>query len=97
MKTKLIAQEILIIHTSTLFNTQFNGKAEEVKNHQILAEACRQGLLFDAVPEICTKLFLKEINETDTFLELKYGVFNNSFENELSINPYLFTQNKSEN
>lgn len=101
MKTKLIAQEILITHTSTLFNTQFDerskGHIEQSKNQEILADACWQGLLYEVVPEICTTLFLREINETDYFLELKYGSFNDLFEKKFSINPYLFFQNKSEN
>ena len=101
MKTKLVAQEILIIHSSTLFNTQFDEMSEDhieqSNNQEILADACRNGLLVELVPEICSELFLEEINETGSFLELRYGLFNNLFEKEFSINPYLFFRNKSEN
>lgn len=97
MKTKLIAREILIIYSSTLFNTPFDEENEQSIKNETLADACRQGLLYEMIPEIWSKLFLKEINETNSFLELKYGNFNKSFDKELSINPYLFFQNKSEN
>ena len=101
MKTKLIAQEILIIHNSTLFNKQLDevqdAGTDRFTLREKLTNACWLGLLFEVVPEICTNLFLREINETNSFLELKYGDFDNTFEESLSINPYLFYKNKSEN
>ena len=101
MKKKLIAQEILIIHSSTLFNRQLDKVKDDNTNQftlrEKLADACWQGLLYEVVPEICTNLYLTEINEANSFLELKYGDFENTFEESLSINPYHLFKNKSEN
>ena len=99
MKTKLIAQEILIVYT--VFKNQPLENNENQSDHtnpqKRLAEVSRQGLLTDIIPNNFPKLPLREINETYTFLELKYGDFNSSFDDHLSINPYIFYQKKSEN
>lgn len=101
MKTKLIAQEILINHNSKYFNNQFEKQRGEYINPdstcELFADACQQGFLFEIIPEICTQLPLKEINATGSFLVLKYGDYINSIEKPRSINPYLFFQNKIEN
>lgn len=101
MKNNLIAQEILIAYKSTPFNKQFEKKNRDDSSNftpkEMIADACWNGILFEIVPEITTHLSLRDINETESFLALNYGAFDYSFDNELSLNPYLFLQSISEN
>lgn len=101
MKTRLIAQEILIVYSSTLFtrmsNDENSDQIHHPASHEIFQNTFRKNLLSEDVFENCTKLFLKEINETNSFLELEYDDFQNKSEQSLSINSYLLFKNKSEN
>lgn len=101
MKSKLIAQEILIVNSSTLFTRIFNDENNDKDNfpasHEIFHNTFKKNFFAEEVIDNCAKLMLKEINETNSFLELKYGDFQTITEKSLSINPYLLFKNKSEN
>lgn len=102
MKTIIHTQEILIVHHHNWFTRELEEKDKETNRpnytpNEKLAEACWNGLLSELVPEICTHLSLNEINETYSFLELKYGGFASHFDKSFSINPYVVLDSYCEN
>lgn len=95
METKVICQEILIIHHSQFFSKELDEREgmEEIRKLspvERLAEACWNGLINETLPEICSSLLLTEITEADEFIELRYNESSQKPEREFSINPYAF-------
>jgi len=93
-------QEILL-----LFNTSFSdrncyqpaksNKYNFSENKQQLKDACWRGMVPSLLPECFDfktdkSMHLWEINEADTFIQLKFSRFVPHTEKEFSINPYLF-------
>ena len=103
MKTNFAQQEILLM-TGTSFssrpwcdkennNDQNNGDPQDR-----LKEACWNGLLPEILPEVCKpmigerKLFLWQVREAFSFIELDLGEEPGEIEKYFSINPYSFLQ-----
>ena len=101
MENNATQQEILLV-TGTSFAARQacekddSGNAGPLTNNDRLQAACWNGLLPDMLPEILQKtengqqLFLWQVYETTSFLELKLGNYEEDSEKELSIDPYLF-------
>jgi len=101
METTTIQQEILLV-TGTSFSTgEFCRTSDGFSyNHltekQKLEVACWNGLLPVMLPEIFKqhpshrKLYLWEIREGSSFIELELGEQYMEFEKEFSIDPYSF-------
>lgn len=68
-----------------------------------LEEACWNGLLNKMLPEMCSpedninSLYIWNIREGSTFLELELGKLPAEIDNYFSINPYFFAELKSLN
>jgi hypothetical protein len=100
MKTNSTQQEVLLITGTTFSARQWcekNGNENE-KNFtekEKLEDACWNGLLQEMLPEICTqpgidkKLFLWQIRQASSFIELEFGEVPEDKENYFSIDPYL--------
>ena len=101
MKTITAQQEILLM-TGTSFSSR-NWCEKETSDDQnkmnpedILKEACWNVLLPYMLPEICQpvlnekKIFLWEITEAASFIEVIMGDVPAETEEYFSINPYLF-------
>ena len=83
MKTTYIQQEILLIMGTTFSIRQWcekdPGKQNNLTEKEQLEEACWNGLLPEMMPEICEipegnkKLFLWQIKEGKSFIELELG------------------------
>ena len=103
MKTNFAQQEILLM-TGTSFssrpwcdkennNDQNNGDPQDR-----LKEACWNGLLPEILPEVCKpmigerKLFLWQVREAFSFIELDLGEEPGEIEKYFSIYPYSFLQ-----
>jgi hypothetical protein len=100
MKTNYIQQEILLI-TGTTFSTSQYCEKDPIKQNNLtekeyLEEACWNGLLQEMIPEICEKpegnkkLFLWQIKEGNSFIELELGELPEKKDNYFSIDPYSF-------
>ncbi len=101
METKSTQHEILLI-TGTSFSSRefYENSDSAVYKHltekQKLEIACWNGLLPEMFPEIFrqysmnTKLYLWEIREGTSFLELELGETYLEFERQFSIDPYSF-------
>jgi hypothetical protein len=101
MKTNTTHQEVLLM-TGTSFSARTwcaNDDAEDRKNitpEDRLKEACWNGLLPEMLPEICTratgdkKLFLWQITEASSFIDVELGEVPVETEKYFSINPYSF-------
>lgn len=105
MEKKYAQQEILLV-TGTSFTSgnfcetsdgiSFNHLSEKEK----LEVACWNGLLPDMLPEIFSrfapqkKLYLWEIREGASFIELELGEQYMEFEKRFSIDPYCFLPTK---
>ena len=103
MKTHTAQQEILLM-TGTSFSSRTwcaNDDVEEQKNitpEDRLKEACWNGLLPEILPEICKpktgdkKLFLWQITEASSFIDVEMGEVPGETEQYFSINPYSFLE-----
>jgi hypothetical protein len=102
MKTNYIQQEILLI-TGTTFSTRQYSEKDPVRQNNLtekeyLEEACWNGLVQQMIPEICEhsegnkKLFLWQIKEGNSFIELELGELPEAKDNHFSIDPYSFMQ-----
>ncbi len=101
MKTNSTQQEILLV-TGTSFSLREFCQTSDGLNYNHLTEkeklevACWNGLLPDMLPEIFVqhsvnkKLYLWEIREGSSFIELKLGEINLELERQFSIDPYSF-------
>ena len=72
------------------------GKQSNLTEREQLEEACWNGLLQEMIPEICEqtegnkKLFLWQIKEGNSFIELELGEIPEQKDNHFSIDPYSF-------
>lgn len=101
MKTNSVQQEILLV-TGTSFSSRQClekddlGSQSNLSEKQLLEEACWNGLLPEMLPEIYeqsgadTKLYLWQIREAKSFIEIELGELPEEKESYLSIDPYLF-------
>jgi hypothetical protein len=108
MKAKSTHQEILLVTGSGFFSQQWCKNEdfaadENLSDQEKLEEACWNGLLQEMLPEICShdkrneKLYLWEIRQGSSFLELELGNCFEEKDNYFSIDPYSFLATKSEN
>ena len=100
MKTNSTQQEILLM-TGTSFSTRQWCQKDDTKQTNYseiekLEDACWNGLLQEMLPEICEqkdktkKLFLWQVKEGKSFIELELGETPEAVEKEFSIDPYSF-------
>lgn len=101
METNSLQQEILLV-TGTSFTSRELCETIDGINYNHLNEkekwitACWNGLLPEILPEvfeqscITKKLYLREVREATSFIELELGDLPLAMEGELSIDPYLF-------
>ncbi|MDP9229793.1 MAG: hypothetical protein M3O67_03855 [Bacteroidota bacterium] len=101
MKTNSTQQEILLV-TGTSFSSREFCESSDVPDYNHLTEkqklvvACWNGLLPEMLPEIFEqhsvnkKLYLWEIREASSFIELELGEIYLEIEKQFSINPYSF-------
>ncbi|MEO6328734.1 MAG: hypothetical protein ABIO55_07375 [Ginsengibacter sp.] len=101
MKTNSAQQEILLVTGTSFSSRQFCENSDETNDEEFtekekLVIACWNGLLPEMLPEIFSessvnkKLYLWEIRETSSFLELDLGEIQAAFEKQFSIDPYSF-------
>ena len=101
MKATAVQQEILLMTGTSFSSRNWCDKepSEDNKNRNAedrLKEACWNGLLPQMLPEICTpvagekKLFLWEIKEAASFINVELGEVPGETEKYFSINPYSF-------
>ena len=101
MKTNFTQQEILLC-TGTSFSLQEFAETNDGLNYNHLTEkeklevACWNGLLPSMLPEVFQqqafnkKLYLWEIREGSSFIELELGEIHLEMEKQFSIDPYSF-------
>jgi hypothetical protein len=101
METHTSQQEILLVTGTSFSSRQFCETSDGI-NYSHLTEkeklevACWNGLLPEMLPEIfqqhgeSKKLYLWEIREASSFIELELGEKYLEFEKEFSIDPYAF-------
>jgi hypothetical protein len=104
MKTNTAQQEILLM-TGTSFSLRSWCDKEENINQNLsseekLKEACWNGMLPEMLPEICKpfigerKLFLWQVREANSFIELDLAEEPCEMNKHFSINPYSFLEKK---
>lgn len=100
MELKSNQQEILLI-TGTSFSSRHCYQKEDPENPDHLSEieqleeACWNGLLGEMLPEICAKpankkIYLWQIKEACSFIEIELGELPKEKEKYFSIDPYTF-------
>lgn len=101
MEPKITSQEILIPTESQFYSrylTVEEGRDISFATHkEILTNACWNGMLETAIPEILPQLSLININEGNRFLDLRFSSYGQHVEGEFSINPYLFLLTERKN
>jgi hypothetical protein len=106
MKTTFAQQEILLMTGTSFSSRQWCEKNDQDdQNHltekEQLEEACWNGLLPEILPEIygkacgATKLYLWQIKEAVSFIEIELGELPAEKEKYFSIDPYSFLQMQS--
>ncbi len=102
METNYLQQEILLVtgtsFTAREFSETATGSAyNNFTDKEKLISACWNGLLPEILPEIFEqplannkKLYLREIIEASSFIELQLGETDAVLEYEFSIDPYSF-------
>jgi hypothetical protein len=105
MKTNFTQQEILLI-TGTSFSEREwsknddDGKRKNFTDKDKLEEACWNGLLYEMLPEIFKKsidgkkLYLWEIKQGASFIDIELGEVPAKKDNYFSIDPYCFLNDK---
>src|SRR6266513_1191763 len=99
MKTNSTQQEILLMTGTHFSSRQWCEKNSPVQDHltdkEQLQNACWNGLLQEMLPEICKptaenkNLYLWQITEATSFIDLELGEVPGEIEKYHSINPYL--------
>ncbi|MEO6721341.1 MAG: hypothetical protein ABIN67_13305 [Ferruginibacter sp.] len=101
-------QEILIV-TGTGFASRQYSERDEMDNSRSLSpneklqEACWNGQVQEMIPEIFyptdhpVKLYLWQLKEASHFLSLELGECPSDIDSYLSIDPYLFLMQATEN
>ena len=107
MKTDSTQQEILLLTGTTFSKREWcettSGDKNNLTSKEQLEEACWNGLLQEILPEIYmlpesqNKLFIWQIKEGKSFIELELGEIPGETDNQLSINPYSFLHFQSLN
>src|SRR5215212_9660764 len=100
MKTIPTQQEILLLTGTKFSEREWAEKLVEDKNKlsatEKLEDACWNGLLGEMLPEVIQKttegkkLFLWNVRQCRSFLEIELGESSPVIERENSIDPYLF-------
>lgn len=100
MKTNSTQQEILLMTGTSFSSRQWCEKTDPVQNNftdkEQLQNACWNGLLQEMLPEICKptaedkNLYLWQITEASSFIDLELGEVPGEIEKIYSINPYSF-------
>ena len=101
MKANSTQMEIIILAGTSFSASQTSDKPEATSKparteKEILTEACWNGMLPEILPEVFVqmpvgkKMYLWEIKEADTFIELEMGELQEDKEKYFSINPYAF-------
>jgi hypothetical protein len=100
MKTKLVNQEILLMTDTTFACGDWCEKdmqsSKALSAQEQLEEACWNGLLEELLPGIIKKsasgkkLFLRQIIQCSSFLEIDLCESPVQGDDTLSVNPYLF-------
>ena len=104
MERNTTQQEILLMTGSAFFQQQCYEKNEQDKDsnknmsqREKLEEACWNGLLPEILPEIFAetnaqkkKLYLWQVKEGASFLELELGEYPEEKDSYFSIDPYSF-------
>ena len=101
MKTNSTQQEILLMTGTTFSSRQCYEKngldnKRELSEMEQLEEACWNGLLPQMLPEIYelpggdTKLYMWQIKEAGSFIEIELGDLPEEKEKFFSIDPYSF-------
>lgn len=100
METNATKQEILLVTGTTFSNREWCHKDGKVNNNfterEQLEEACYNGLLEELLPEVFIqlppekRLFLWEIKQGNSFIELELGEIPGHPEQVFSIDPYSF-------
>ena len=101
MKTNSTQQEIILL-TGTTFSAREwcerdSNKENKFSDREQLEEACWNGLLPEMLPEVYLqkedhKLFLWQIIECKSFIEIGLGETPESVDARFSIDPYSFLQ-----
>ena len=108
MKTTATQQEILLIIDTTFSYRQWCrvdnfDSASNLSEVERLEEACWNGLLNDALPEIYdlpsdNKIsYLWSVRRAASFVELELGEYPADKEKDFSINPYSFLERQNFN
>lgn len=94
---KILQQEVLLMTRTTFSARQCWQKNEAAADHlseaEQLQEVCCNGLLPQMLPEICIadkNLFISQINENKSCIEIELGEFPAARELRSSIDPYSF-------
>ncbi len=100
MKTNSTHQEILLLTGTSFSSKEWSYKDSDKKNNltekEQLEEACYNGMLEQMLPEVFTKLtaknrmYLWDIKQGNSFIELELGEAPEEKENYFSIDPYSF-------
>jgi hypothetical protein len=107
MKQDYTSQEVLLV-TGTSFSsrqwckTDESEKAENSNEHDLLQEACWNGLIGEMLPEIvadskATGMYLWKVHVGQSFIELEMGKSPEQVDSYFSIDPYCFITVQSEN
>ncbi len=107
MKKNSTQQEILLLtgtnFTSRQWCTKDDAVSKNLTEEEKLEEACWNGLLPEMLPELCgkgirsKKMFVWQIKEAASFLELELGEYPAKKDNYYSIDPYSFLAERSDN
>ena len=100
MKTDFTQQEILLLTGTTFSKREWSYKDNDAKSNftekEQLEEACYNGLLEEMLPEIFIlnsaekKLYLWDIKQGKSFIELELGEVPDKIDQRFSIDPYSF-------
>jgi hypothetical protein len=105
METNSTQQEILLLTNTSFSRRQWSEKDASDNNSSTdkeqLENACWNGMLKEILPEVFIQaaegeeLFLWQVIEASSFLELELGEHPEVIDKEYSINPYAFLAGKS--
>jgi hypothetical protein len=108
MQTEYVQLEVLLMMGTSLVSGNLCRKdhspeKDNFTDKEKLAEACWNGLLQTILPELCLQpenngvLYVWQVKEADSFLELELGEIPPTIEKAFSITPHLFFSSLSEN
>ncbi|PWT75445.1 MAG: hypothetical protein C5B59_09000 [Bacteroidetes bacterium] len=105
MKTKSTQQEILLNTRASFSKRRWSEKNPEdatpMSEREQLEKACWNGVFWEMVPEILSdsrkSMYLWQINELNSFIQLDLSEYPTPKENYYSLNPYASLPTKSVN